>query len=669
MVHSQPWFTDRIKEEIRIRCMKECMWKNNPTEYNLNAFYQQRRHVASIIKQVQRSYYISKLQENRTNFKEIFTITNKLLGRIDSSPLPPYENPDSLAQEFSDYFQDKINTIMLQLNPTTDCPIDNRYIEMGFLTQHRLDEFNEVREEEVLKLLTTAPAKSCDLDPLPSRLLVKHCLEVVPVITQIVNASLTHGEFSSQLKTALVHPLLKKPGTDCIFRNYRPISNLSFLSKLIERIVCNQITYYTGTTGMAEKFKSAYRAFHLTETALIKVKDDILRSIDNQKITYLILLDLSAAFDTVSHHLLLNRLKHHFGIHGTVLKWFRSYMTDRSQKITLSDTNNNKLAFSKQAILKQGVPQGSVLGPILFTSPLGDICRKHDVSFQSYADDQQIYLSFSPSQPGGKDKCLQSLTACISDIRLWMRTNLLKLNDDKTEFIVFGTRSQLSKIGEVSIKIGNDTISAVPLVRNLGVHFDKELKWTVHINHLTSNLYHILRKVAHIRHLLNEEATKIIIQALVLSKIDYCNSIYQGAPTYAIDKLQRLQNMGCRIIRKVSKYDHITPHLIELHWLRIREHVVYKVCVLVFKCINGLAPQYLSETIIHAHACNLRSSTFNYLPTVRCNTAITQNSAFSSTRPRLWNMLPNDIKTSSSLDVFKAKLKTFLFSASYDLHQ
>ena len=176
-------------------------------------------------------------------------------------------------------------------------------------------------------------------------------------------------------------------------------------------------------------------------------------------------------------------------------------MTDCSQKIALGDTNNNKLAVSDQAILKQGVPQGSVLGPILFTlytSPLSDICGEHDVSFQSYADDQQIYLSFSPSQPDGKDKCSQSLEACISDIHLWMRTNLLKLNDNKTELIVLGTRSQLSKIGEVSIKIGNDTISTVHSVWNLGIHFDKELKWIVHINCLTSNLYHILRKVAHV---------------------------------------------------------------------------------------------------------------------------------------------------------------------------
>ena len=197
-------------------------------------------------------------------------------------------------------------------------------------------------------------------------------------------------------------------------------------------------------------------------------------------------------------------------------------MTDCSQKIVLDDSNN-KAAVLDHAILKQGVPQGSVLGPILFTlytSPLGGICREHDVSFQSHADDQQIYLSFSPIQPGRKDECLQSLVACISDICLWMRTNLLKLNYDKTELIVLGTWQQLSKVGEVSIMIGNDTISAEPSVQNLGIHFDKELKWTGHINHLTSDLYYILRKVAPVWHLLNEEATKTIIQALMLSKID-----------------------------------------------------------------------------------------------------------------------------------------------------
>ena len=265
--HSQPWFTDRIKDEIRVRQMNECKWKNNPTEYDLNAFYQQRRYVANIIRQAQKSFYIKTLLENRTNFKEIFTITNRLLYRNKPLPLPSSDDP-----RVQWLFCDHIDSIMLQLKPTPNCPIDNRYIGDRFLTQHHIHEFYEVREEEVLKLLTKSPAKSCKLDPFPSKLLVRHHQEVISILTQIVNASLTQGEFMSELKNALLHPLLKKAGIDCIFKNYRLVSNLSFLSKLIERAVCNQITQYTGTTRMAEKFQSAYRASHSTETALIKVK-------------------------------------------------------------------------------------------------------------------------------------------------------------------------------------------------------------------------------------------------------------------------------------------------------------------------------------------------------------------------------------------------------------
>ena len=170
---------------------------------------------------------------------------------------------------------------------------------------------------------------------------------------------------------------------------------------MIERAVCNQITKYVGTTRMAEKFQSMSKASHSTETALIKVKDDILRATNNQSVTCLILLNLSVAFDTVSHPLLLNRLQHCFSIQGTVLKWIENYMLDHSQRVSLEDSNNRAVTLY-HTTLKQGVPKGSVLGPILFTlytSNVGDICREHDVIFQSYADSQQIYLSFSPVQP------------------------------------------------------------------------------------------------------------------------------------------------------------------------------------------------------------------------------------------------------------------------------
>ena len=187
---------------------------------------------------------------------------------------------------------------MLQLQPTPDCPTDNKCIEDRFITQHHIHKFYKIRDEEVLELLIKSPVKSCDLDPFPLKLLVQYHQEVVPILSQIVNAFLTEGEFTSE---ALLHPLLKKVGIDLIFKNYRPVSNLSFMSKLIERAVCNQITQYVGTTRMAEKFQSMYKASHSTETALIKVKDDILRGADNQRVTCLILLNVSVAFDTVSH--------------------------------------------------------------------------------------------------------------------------------------------------------------------------------------------------------------------------------------------------------------------------------------------------------------------------------------------------------------------------------
>ena len=199
---------------------------------------------------------------------------------------------------------------MLQLQPKPDCPTDNRCIEDRFLTQHHIHTFCKVRDKEVLELLTKSLAKSCDLDPFPSKLLVQHHQESVPILSQIVNASLN---LPQNLKKHSYIPYSRKAGIDLIFMNYRPISNLSFLPKLIERAVCNQITQYVGITGMAEKFQSAYKASHSTETALIKVKNDILRARDNHRVTCLILLNLSAVFDTVSHPPLLNRLQHCFG--------------------------------------------------------------------------------------------------------------------------------------------------------------------------------------------------------------------------------------------------------------------------------------------------------------------------------------------------------------------
>ena len=289
-----------------------------------------------------------------------------------------------------------------------------------------------------------------------------------------------------------------------------------------------------------KKLQSAYHEDHSTETALLKVKTDLLAALDNQEVSCLILLDLSATFDTVSHKLLLNCLKYCFDFGSKVFEWIEDYLSNRIQQVKIDDS------VSESVRLEYGIPQGSVLGPILFTlytSPLGDICKKYGVEYHCYADDMQNYLSFKPSTNGNQEECIKTLELCIAEIRKWMQTNLLKLNNEKTEFLLVGTKQQLSKITNIDVKIGHDEIKPVSSIRNLGYHQDAEMKNAEHVNKLCKQLYPMLKRIAKVRQSLTKETTKILIQSLVLRRIDYCNSLLLGRLKYHINELQRLQNI------------------------------------------------------------------------------------------------------------------------------
>ena len=414
---------------------------------------------------------------------------------------------------------------------------------------------------------------------------------------------------------------------------------------------------------MHEPMQSAYKAFHSTESALLRIQNDLLSAMDIKQGSFLVLLDLSAAFDTVDHDILLHRIQTRLGIGGTALTWLRSYLADRTQKVMINDT------VSTLVHLPFGVPQGSVLGPLLFsiyTLPIADIIKSHGIEYHLYADDTQLYLSFDLINPPTSSDRIQKLERCLVEIQAWMTKNKLKLNEDKTEIIILSSPFNRQEINVEHIQVGTAAISPALSVRNLGVIFDSHLTMGNHVRRICSTAYYHLRNISSIRKALTHDSVIALVHAFVSCRLDYCNSLLSGISKELLQKLQRVQNMSARMITGTKKHDHITPILKGLHWLPVEQRIKFKLLLFTFKALNGAAPSYIRDLLtIHKGQRQLRSSSGNILvvPKTRLKTA--GDRTFIYQAATLWNALPETIRSIKTVATFKCHVKTYLFQLAY----
>ena len=346
-------------------------------------------------------------------------------------PVVELKTEKELADDFLSFFIAKVAKIRANVGSNVTDSVDES--SMFYSNQvTSMHNFNLLTPGDVEKIIMNFPSKTRSLDSIPTWLDKDNLHTLLPILTKVVNSFLTSGTFLDTLKQSIITPVLKKSSLDHnIPKHYRPVANIKFMSKVIEKVTSFQVTNHIDSNDLGENYQSSYKRFHSTEIALLKVKSDFLQYVDNNKTVLLVLLDMSAAFDTVDLPILLQRLRDQFGLCKSVASWFQSYFENCTTRVSI------KNVLCDGHVLKYSLPQGSIFGPqgfILYTSPVGDIIRHHNICFHCYANDIQLYATFDHKIPGDCEQAMERITLCISDINSWMLHNKLQLNPDKTEF-------------------------------------------------------------------------------------------------------------------------------------------------------------------------------------------------------------------------------------------
>ena len=475
-------------------------------------------------------------------------------------------------------------------------------------------------------------------------------------MTCIINKSFETGSFPLQFKSVNILPIIKGTSKDPEeLQNYRPIANIKFFAKISERIATSQLQEYLRQFNLYPKVQSAYRKFHSVETALVRVTNDILVSLDKGEEVILVLLDYSSAFDALNHDTLLNRLSQRFGIQGKALAWFRSYLLGRTQRVVIGE---NK---STDHVVTHGVPQGSVLGPVLFllyTSPLEDLINSFGVQQMFYADDTQLYLAFKKNDIMN---VIPKIVSCIQAIEKWSICNGLKLNSAKTEFLHITSRFRAVEPIQ-SLDLDGTKILAANTCRNLGITLDDKLVMEKFVSQKCSSASFALYKIGKIRDFIDKDTAERLVHAFVMCHLDFCNGLLCGLPAKHIKRLQTIQNSAARVISKIKKHEHITPVLRNLHWLPVQTRIQFKILLLAYECFYLLAPQYLIDLLqIYTPDRNLSSKGKDLFVIPNRKTKFYGERTFVYNASILWNNLPQNLRQITDINKFKSALKTHFF--------
>ncbi len=655
-IPQKPWITNAILSSIRRKNILYRKYRSSPTDSNKRSLVNYRNTLTSVIRTAKKKYYCNLLDDQKHNLKQTWKILNDLLGRNRKQDLPDCFDIDgkstsdykTIADGFNNFFTN-IGPNLADKIPTTDVPFDN-FLDNIASPLHSFF-LTPTDPDEVIKLCGTlrSGASPGDDDIRPDIVKVVK-LEIAPVLVHIFNLSIITGIVPDKLKYAKVVPIFKSgDSTSC--NNYRPISILPVFSKVFERIIHKRLYNFLSHHNLLHHSQFGFRTNYSSYMAVLEAYNSIVSRLDDGNHTLGIFLDLSKAFDTINHDILLSKL-HHYGVRGSALEWFKSYLTNRKQYVLF---NNSK---SYVSTVQCGVPQGSVLGPLLFIIFLNDIAfSSNNLSFFIYADDTNAIISHNDFK-----ELLRIVNDELKNISIWFKANKLSLNIKKTNYIIFKNRHSNRVYNDSHIYIDGIELAKVSHTKFLGVIIDECLTWNDHTSYVTNIVSKYSGILFRLKKLISCKTLFSLYKTLVLPHLNYCNIIWGDLNNCNLNSVLVKQKRIIRLCTNSTWLAHTSPLFSQLSTLNIFD--IHKSSVALFMynfSINNLPPNFsnyfVKNTAIHRYSTrsnNLyRPAIFNY--DLARNTIRRQG-------PVLWNNIPDNIKMAASPKVFKRNYHNYLIS-------
>ena len=649
-----PWITNGILRSIKKRNKLYKAYLCNKSDAECFEKYKRyRNNLTTIIRESRKLHFHHQFEKAKNNCNSTWKVIKEILNKRNTCKINKfnfkdvsYETPKEIAEKFNEYFAG--------VGPNQAKKINRRGTDFTkFINNlfHKTIFLHSVDNNEILKITKSLKnSYATGHDEISTNLLKKIIKPILTPLCHIFNLSLVNGVFPNSFKIAKVVPIYKK-GDPMDITNYRPISILPCFSKLLEKIVHSRVDSFFSRNNLFNPDQYGFRKSHSTDAAILKLYDRVSGALADHEHVIGVFMDLSKAFDTLDHKILLSKLQH-YGVRGIALDWFSSYLSSRYQYTV------HESCISQMLPLTCGVPQGSILGPLLFLIYINDLVNVSDsLQYILFADDTNIFCSHADY-----DTLIEKLNAELPKLSLWFRSNMLCLNVSKTNFIHFMSCKRVNNEEENKILFIDDiAIEQKTCTKFLGVVINENFNWQDHVKHISTPIARNIGIIRKLRHFVPKKSLFLLYNSLVLPYISYCNIVWANSPG-STNSILLLQKKAIRLCAGSSYRAHTDPIFYEHKILKISDLHFLQTAIFMFRHNLNRLPSYFM-TMFHLnrqiHSYNTRYASNIHLNNPR--TLLAQKSIRHS-GPDVWNSLSLDIRSSSTVESFKTSVKNMLIT-------